>query len=170
MSQLPDPLKDKNSQDLLLQTVLNSIDDAVVVFDDQQTIVYANPATTKVFGKSLEQLTGNHISHLIPEDRRKAFEHTATTLKNSEHHFVELTGEHEFVGLRVNQQIFYAHGRLTKLPHEQATLYILVLQDITWRKTLEDALEKALLRSQELEGKAKEHLEHPSILDEFPPD
>ncbi|MDP4528511.1 PAS domain S-box protein [Alkalimonas delamerensis] len=50
-----------------LSATLNSLNDAVVTIDAQGTVVSVNPATTKMFGYSPEELLGNNISMLMPE-------------------------------------------------------------------------------------------------------
>lgn len=48
--------------------------------------------------------------------------------------------------------------------------YVLILQDMTWKRTLETELEKVILHLQKVGLRAKHRLENPAILDEFPMD
>jgi PAS domain S-box-containing protein len=154
--------------DYLLQEVLESIDDAVLVFEHNLTVVYANKAADDVFGSLASTLTGRNIKQLIAKDRQRYFTEIIASLKDSEHHSVELIAKKEFEGLRANGHIFYAEGKLAKFKNESA--YILVLRDITWRKAVEGELQTALAHLKIVGSKAGYRLERPRILDEFPLD
>jgi PAS domain S-box-containing protein len=154
--------------DYLLREVLESIDDAVLVFDQDCKVIYVNPYATKAFGKSIDQLTGTNIDLLVPTEHRSQFDQTIEALKASSHHEVELRDETEFIGLRGQGHPFYAAGKLAKLKGDLS--YILVLRDITWKKVLETELEKALVHLKDVEGKVGNRIEYPRLLSEFPPD
>ena len=151
--------------EFLLHEILNSIDDAVVVFNQRQEVVYANPAAKEVFGKDLLDTS---TSSIVPEDVRAQFNHMVTELRDSEDRSVELKQGREFVGLRDNGHSFYASGRLTKLQGELS--YVLILRDITWKKALEDELESALLHLRAVGSRVESRLEHPRVTDDFPPE
>ncbi len=150
----------------LLREVLESIDDAVLVFDHKSMVVYANEAAANVFGKA--KLIGESIKGLIPKDKQAYFDSIVSTFNASEHHEMQLVGKKEFVGSRATKHFFYAEGKLAKFEQEPA--YILVLRDITWCKAIEGELETALDHLKIVGRKVAYRIEHPSILDEFPLD
>lgn len=151
----------------LLQEVLESIDDAVLVFTTDLAVTYANPAAEEVFGARSGKLVGKSIKSLIPIDKVATFETIITTLNASKGHEIQLQGKEEFVGIRANAH-FVAEGKLAKFTREQA--YILVLRDVTWRKTIEDELETALSHLRKVGATVVKRVEHPSIMDKFPLD
>ena len=51
------------------RTVLEASPDSVVVYDMEGRVVYINPAFTRVFGWTLEDLSGKTIDH-VPEENR----------------------------------------------------------------------------------------------------
>ncbi|CAM4019498.1 MULTISPECIES: diguanylate cyclase domain-containing protein [Pseudoalteromonas] len=50
-----------------LKAVLNTVQDAVICFDKQGNIEFANPATTSIFGFEQHELIGKNIAPLIPQ-------------------------------------------------------------------------------------------------------
>lgn len=154
--------------DYLLREVLESIDDAVLVFGHYEQVVYANLAAGDVFGGGSEQLIGKSVQTLVPKDKYARFSEIISALNTSEHHSTELHGKNGFLGQRSNGHVFYAEGKLAKFANEPA--YILVLRDITMRKAVEEELETALAHLKIVGSKVAYRFEHPRILDEFPPD
>lgn len=153
--------------DYLLREVLESVDDAVIVFNDKFAILYANPAAEEVFGGRTEKLVARNIKSLIPKVKRDDFDDILSTLDASVLNEVRLKGKKEFIGL-CDKTHFYAEGKLAKFKQEGA--YILVLRDITWRKTIEDELQTALTHLKDVGSKVNYRLEHPSIMEEFSED
>jgi len=51
------------------RTVLEASPDSVVVYDMEGKVIYLNPAFTRVFGWTLEDLSGKTIDH-VPEENR----------------------------------------------------------------------------------------------------
>ncbi len=150
----------------LLREVLESIDDAMLVFTNDQKIIYANAAAEDVFSAPDSRLVGQSLDHLIPKDKLMHFTSIVEELKASDHHEVQLQGKNEFVGIRARDHFFYAEGKLAKFDNESACL--LVLRDTTWRKAIEGNLEAALIRLRTAGSKVAYRIEHPAILDEFP--
>lgn len=157
----------EGNYEYLLQEVLESIDDAVLVFDNDHKVIHANAAAEDVFSGHDKRLAGTNIKHLIPKNKEGYFEQTIAELHASQHHSVELQGKKEFVGLRANDDIFYAEGKLAKLEQE---LYILILKDITRRKAVEGELEIALAHLKKIGSKIEYRFEHPKANDMFPVD
>ena len=150
-------------QEFLLQEVLESIDDAVIVFGSDHKIAYANAAAADVFEGHADSLTGKSIKHLIPKDQTDYFENIVNQLDSSANHSVELRGKKEFIGLRTNGRTFYAEGKLAKL--KQDLSYILILRDITWRKVVEDELKTVLGHFNETGQQLEYRFEHPRFLE-----
>lgn len=151
----------------LLQEVLKSVDDAVVVFTNDYQVVYANQAAEDVFGGSKEKLIGRGIKSLIPKAQRESFEKLVMNLTSSISNETQFQGKNEFIGL-CNKTHFYAEGVLAKFKEEKA--YILVLRDITWKKTIEEELETVLENLRKAGSKVTYRVKNPRILDSFPPD
>jgi two-component system, cell cycle sensor histidine kinase and response regulator CckA len=154
--------------DYLLREVLESIDDAVLVFGHDENVIYANPAAGDVFGAADKRLIGANVRALVPKDNYKYFRDIVALLNGPEHHALELRGKKEFMGQRANGHVFFAEGRLAKFNSESA--YILVLRDITMRRAVEEELETALAHLKIVGSKVEYRFEHPKLLDESPPD
>lgn len=151
----------------LLREVLVSIDDAVLVFTDNYQIEYANQAAEDVFGGSKDKLIGRTITSLIPKDQQKVFRSLVSKLKSSVSNAIQLQGKREFIGL-CDKTHFYAEGKLAKFKNESA--YILILRDITWKKTLEEELESVLGHVRHIGSKVVYRVKNPSIMKMFPLD
>jgi len=50
------------------RTVLESNPDPVVVYDREGLVVYLNPAFTRVFGWTMDELLGRKLDHFVPEE------------------------------------------------------------------------------------------------------
>ena len=152
----------EGNYEYLLREVLESIDDAVLVFDSQETIIYANEAANSVFVGD-KKLVGMSVKQLIPKDNERTFKNIIAELNASQHREVELQHKREFVGLRTNGHVFYAEGKLANL--KQDLPYILILRDITWRKAVEGELKTALGHLNNLGSKIEYRFEHPAFLE-----
>ncbi len=152
----------------LLQRVLDSIDDAVLVFGHDGKIAYANAAAGDIFGADAKRLAQATIKTLVPKNKRARLDNIISALNASSERSAELHGKNGFIGRRANGNIFYAEGKLAKFAGESA--YILVLRDITMRKAVEEELEAALAHLKIVGSKVAYRFEHPKLLDEFPPD
>ncbi len=81
-----DQLKDVDLVEILLG-VLNSIHEGVIVIDKESTIVYANPAYTRILNIPIEMVLGKKLSEIEPETK------ALNVLKNHE----PILGEYEIV-------------------------------------------------------------------------
>jgi PAS domain S-box-containing protein len=57
--------------DLMLRSVLESVGDAILTIDTHGIVLNINPATTRLFGYSPEEMIGNNIKMLVPENIRE---------------------------------------------------------------------------------------------------
>jgi PAS domain S-box-containing protein len=158
----------EGNYEYLLQEVLESIDDAVLIFGRSQEIIYANPAAADIFGADVKQLKESNIKALVPKDKYGRFNTIISALDASSSLSTQLLAKNAFLGQRANGHIFYAEGRLTKFTNQSA--YILVLRDITMRKAVEEELKTALAHLKIVGSKVEYRFEHPKLLDEFPSD
>ena len=122
--------------------VVETASDAVISLDETSTILLANPATTRVFGYTPEELIGKPLTMLMPEFLRKLHDtgfkrYVATGQRHINWQGTELTG------LRKNGQEFpveVSFGELTKDGHQIFTGFI---RDISERKQAEEIQKQA---------------------------
>ncbi len=138
---------EKNSN-FLIKTIIDSISDAVLVVGKDRRIVLANPASSRLFGYSMEELHGQTTEMIYPD--REAYE---TTGKD---HFASLQqGKRllfEFTFRRKDGGTFDAEslGAVLHDLHGSPMWYVAVIRDITERKRLESALRRSEQQSRDL--------------------
>jgi PAS domain S-box-containing protein len=119
--------------------VVETANDAVVSMDESGVIVFANPATMRIFGHDPMELMGKPLTVLMPEFMRQLHEagfrrYLATGQRHLDWQGIELTA------LRKNGQEFpveISFGELTRDGHKVFTGFI---RDISERKLAEDKL------------------------------
>jgi len=119
--------------------VLETANDAVLSIDESSVILFANPATSRIFGYDPTELIGKPLTLLMPEFLRKLHE-------NGFRHYLATGQRHinwqgtELTALRKNGQEFpveVSFGELTRDGHKVFTGFI---RDISERKQAEDKL------------------------------
>jgi PAS domain S-box-containing protein len=128
--------------------------DAIVTIDEESTILFANKASTKVFGYSSTELIGQSITMLMPHHLRKVHRSAIQRyLKTGQKHLnwesIELPGLHksgkEFA-LEISFGEYVKNGK---------HVFTGILRDISERKHAEEErqiLEKQLLQAQKIEA------------------
>src|SRR6266478_7078540 len=121
--------------------VLETANDAVLSIDESSVILFANPATTGIFGYDPTELIGKPLTVLMPEFLRKLHENGFRRYLTTGRRHVNWQGT-EFTGLRKNGQEFpveVSFGELTMNGHRVFTGFI---RDISERKQAEEQREK----------------------------
>jgi PAS domain S-box-containing protein len=124
------------------RVVVETASDSVVVIDEQGAIVFANPATTTIFGYDPIELTGKPLTLLMPEYMRELHQkglkrYLATGQRHMNWQGTELTA------LRKNGEEFpieVSFGEITRDGHRTFTGFI---RDISRRKQAEHALRRS---------------------------
>ncbi len=124
------------------RVVTESVSDAIVTIDVENTILFINPAAEKMFGYALDEMLGNNLSMLMPEKFRGAQtagikRYAATGKRNISWQEVEVTALHKD-GHEVPVEISFGELYL-----DGKHLLTAVIRDITNRKLAREALEKS---------------------------
>lgn len=82
------------------RTLAETASDAILTIDDTSTITYANPAAEQLFGYSLEELQGEYLTSLMPEQfrdqhRNGVERYLRTKERQLDWTSVELPGQHK---------------------------------------------------------------------------
>ncbi|HEY1732291.1 MAG TPA: PAS domain S-box protein, partial [Terriglobales bacterium] len=119
--------------------VVETANDAVVSMDDNGTIEFASPATTRIFGYDPTELVGRPLTVLMPEFMRELHDRGFRRYLATGHRHINWQGT-ELTALRKNGQEFpveISFGELTRAGHKVFTGFI---RDISQRKQAEDKL------------------------------
>ncbi len=143
--------------------VTDTASDAILTIDEQSTILFANPATEKIFGHNARELIGQSLTVLMPDYLRKLHHaglgrYVETGHKHISWEGVELKGVHldgHEIPIEVSFGEFKESGR---------RFFTGAVRDISVRKRAEEERERLLER----ERQAREEAEQANRLkDEF---
>ena len=118
--------------------------DAIISVDSNQRIMIFNEGAEKIFGYTMEEALGTHIERLIPERFRAIHGAHFAGFASGQETARIVDQRREIFGLRKNGEEFPAEASISKVGLDGSTIFSVVLRDITYRKSVEQALERAL--------------------------
>ena len=135
--------------------VAETASDAIISIDIQSNILFINSAAEKIFGYKVEEMTGQSLLMLMPENLRKSH-------REGIHRYLE-TGERrlswdrvEVYGVRKNGEEFPLELSFGEFNQNGEHIFIGIARDVTERKVAETERESLLEREQEARRKAEE--------------
>tara|TARA_B100000678_G_scaffold64418_1_gene52524 strand:- start:8128 stop:11559 length:3432 start_codon:yes stop_codon:yes gene_type:complete len=118
------------------RSLLETIVDGVCTIDTAGIIDNCNPAMARMFGYTVDELIGSHVSRLIPAHARDLLAKSHQALvKSSSSSLLGQTLQHE--GLRKNGEVFTLEVAISELQLDGRKLFTGVMRDITERKQME---------------------------------
>jgi len=118
--------------------------DAIISVDDEQHITIFNTGAETIFGYEAAEVIGTPLERLIPERFRAAHrDHFARFAAGAEAARTMATRQEVF-GLRKNGAEFPAEASISKVVAGDETFFSVVLRDVTYRKSVEVALQRAV--------------------------
>ena len=138
----------KNSEEQL-RKILQSVNDAILSANVKGTIISWNYFAEKIFGYSVEEIIGQNLSVLLPnDDVQKYF----TRVKEKDKNIGEFDKTIEVSGIHKNGSTIALEVSITKLEISNGLLFTLIIRDISDRKQkelailqLNDELEKRVI-------------------------
>ena len=121
-----------------MRSVLDNVSDGLATIDQSGIIESANPAVSKLFGYTEQELMGESASILIATTHRAAFD---SYLQRRLSVDVPVSGAHETMGKRKNGSLFPLEFVVSSMQIGPRHLFIATLRDISDRKAHTDALE-----------------------------
>ena len=121
-----------------MRSVLDNVSDGLATIDQNGIIESANPAVTKLFGYSEQEIIGQQSDILIATTHRTAFDNYLRRRLNVD---VPVSGAHETMGKRKNGSLFPLEFVVSSMQVGARHLFIATLRDISERKAQTDALE-----------------------------
>jgi PAS domain S-box-containing protein len=121
------------------RVVVETASDAVVSIDEHGTIILANPATNRIFGRNPEELTGKPLTVLMPGAMRN---HHETGLKR----YLETGTRHlnwqgiELTALRANGEEFPVEVSFGEMTADHRKVFTGFIRDISEKKRSQEAI------------------------------
>lgn len=135
----------------LYRLVYEIVTEAMIVVDHTGTIMDANPATSKMFKYSLEELVGMNVDNLLPEGLRKIHaEHRKNYVKDPQKRMMGT--EMELTGMDANGKMIPVEVSLNHASFDNELRVVALITDITTRK---EAEKRILQANKELEEGVK---------------
>ena len=116
--------------------VVDTATDAIVTIDDRSQILFANPATSKIFGYSSSELIGQSLTMLMPEYLRELHKLGVQRYLNTGKKHVNWHGT-ELVGLRKNGQEFPVEISFGYVVKDGLHVFTGFIRDISEKKRAE---------------------------------
>ncbi|MEN8040540.1 MAG: PAS domain S-box protein [Actinomycetota bacterium] len=125
-----------------MEAILDSANDAIISVDDRGRVVLWNSAAADMFGYTSEEMLGEFMTVVIPEQFRNAHtEGIARVTSGGEQHVIGSTAE--LAGLHRDGREFPIELSLATWHVDKRRYYGGIIRDITERKVAEDALRVA---------------------------
>jgi len=132
------------------RTITDSASDAIITMDERSTVVYANPATTVIFGYSEDELVGQQFSMLLDEELRNSpmadASYYVRSAVNGSLTTTEMTGRHR------SGRALCLEMACSESVRQDVHTFTCIVRDITERKRAEE--ERAELVALEQEARA----------------
>lgn len=135
--------------------------DAIISVDSDQRIRVFNEGAERIFGYSAGEVMGTALDRLIPERFRAAHAKHFAHFAAGEEAARKMGERREIFGLRKNGDEFPAEASISKVAVGGAMFFSVVLRDVTYRKSVEDALQRAVAARDEVLGIVAHDLRNP---------
>ncbi len=123
-----------------LSTILNTVADGIVAFDENKLIQTFNPAAEMIFGYTSEEVIGKDVFSLIEKEyHNRHVSYLESYLKTGERQF--LGKPQEVSGLRKDGSIFPMEFLVSAAKISDGHTIIAAVRDITERKKIQQELE-----------------------------
>jgi PAS domain S-box-containing protein len=133
---------------LWLQTVSDTIVDAVITIDTEATMRSVNPAAEQMFGYGADELVGRNVNMLMPEPWHGAHDgYVRRYVQGGEPHIIGV-GQRDIEGRRKDGSTFPVELGVGEARINDERVFIGVLRDVTQREEDERRLKNAFARLQ----------------------
>jgi len=135
--------------------------DAIISVDKDQRITVFNEGAEEIFGYTKQEIVGTFLERLIPARYRSKHGTSFAAFAAGEPSARTMAERMEVYGLRKDGKEFPAEASISKVTVGTETFFSAVLRDITHRKSVEEALQRALAARDEVLGIVAHDLRNP---------
>ncbi|WP_448556643.1 response regulator [Thalassotalea montiporae] len=157
-----DTLAESQETSAKLQSILNSITDAVVNFDENANIVAFNRSAERMFGYRATDMIGKHLTELLPHDTATEFDQIAAEFSDVSSSCRSMAGK-ELPAMRIDGEVFPVLLVVSQVAIDQGVMYTGLIRDNTYYKLLESERKSALRDANELAWRLDFALSAPQI-------
>src|SRR6266404_5147129 len=122
--------------------VVETASDAVVSIDESSTILFVNPATSRIFGYDASELIGQPLTTLMPDYMRELHEAGFKRYLDTAERHINWQGT-ELTALRKNSEEFPVEVSFGELAINGRRLFTGFIRDITERKRAEEKIRQS---------------------------
>jgi PAS domain S-box-containing protein len=134
----------------MLRTVINATQDAMISIDEAGLITLFNPAAEKMFGRGREEVIGQSLDILMPEEYRQGHSDYVRSFFASGKPNAAIGKIVELPAIRADGEIFPIEISLSAGDSEGKRFVIAVLRDITERRRAQEVLAESEQRFRDL--------------------
>src|SRR5258707_3737462 len=137
--------------------VVETASDAVVSIDESSTILFVNPATSRIFGHDASELIGQPLTTLMPDYMRELHKAGFKRYLDTAERHINWQGT-ELIALRKNSEEFPVEVSFGELAINGRRLFTGFIRDITERKHAEEKIRQSEMELRQLLDFTPQHV------------
>lgn len=134
--------------------IIQHASDAIIITDERQSILQANPAAAAMFGVTSDEMQGAPLNAFIPRDQRLGANMATSHYFGDTGIHLRMKGrrasDYAVTGVRRDGQHLPLEGSISSLYESGKPIYTIILRDITERKQVQEQLAQSTTQLREL--------------------
>ena len=134
--------------------IIQHASDAIIITDERQSILKANPAAAAMFGVTIDEMQGTPLNAFIPRDQRLGANMATSHYFGDTGIHLRMKGrrasDYAVTGVRRDGQHVPLEGSISSLYESGKPIYTIILRDITERKQVHEQLAQSTTQLREL--------------------
>jgi PAS domain S-box-containing protein len=134
----------------LFRSMADNANDAILVLDEQGTVIYINQTGENLFGQSVEEIIGRRLHETLIPERFRDYSSEAFAARSAAGMEGMLGTVREFQALRKNGKEFPVEVSISAIESGERTYYVTFCRDITERRQADEELRESQQRYRSL--------------------